>query len=697
MNPLQQAAVRRKIGYFVAILVLFTLSMFWRGTIDIPLAGKARAADVVASATIQQQATRLELRELEQGDPELAGAAIRLLMTGSRGLAVTILWQAALEKQKRNDFHEFEVLVQTITKLQPHFITPWIYQSWNIAYNVSVEQDKLNDMYFYIARGIELLAEGERRNRRSPDMRYQVAFYYQNKFGVSDKVQTLRCLFQLSCMPPAERNTAPGTLTNADGSVNMQAFEKFCQDHPHLVRRLRDKLNCKKPSDVVDFLRDNKTVPTRYKNATDLADADRQFPTLPQKFEEGRDEAHPGIETKDDFTGFRAARAWFAYANLLVPPNPTDEEGRPIPSPTPRLTPEEQFKYRIPRLPMLIIFRQGPPRAQSYQAELQGKEGWYDEEGWRVDEGVDEQDQWFPGREPGKEVVLGTGRAWSRLEWEEAARMWQRHGDAYALSLDTARLNQFQRDFQSVPSLPNDPEGVSDPLVLRAMRARTALQFYSQNRSVTNYAYFRAQAEAEALRGTVEARKILWKADQARKSVGGKLLAIKLYKEGLARWKQVLEQNPAFHRPEGSERTEEETYEYEIEYLRLAGDDPAVREKAKQEYHKALRAVVPFQPIATKETREYESALLAVIPILHNVTAEVEIPAAGREELYADIAERFFSPFAQLMPSGDPWVRADVKNVIRSRQGTASKPQQQQQPGTPPPPPPTPPVRPSSP
>src|SRR5262249_55391673 len=286
MNPLQQAAVRRKIAYLVAILVLFTLSMFWRGVIDIPLAGKVRAADAVASATIQNQATRLELRELEQGDPELAGSAIRLGLIRSRGLGVTILWRAGLEKQMRNDFHEFEVYVNTITKLQPHFITPWIYQSWNIAYNVSVEQDKLNDMYFYIARGIELLAEGERRNKRSPDMRYQVAFYYQNKFGVSDKVQTLRCLFQLSCMPPAERTTGPWNLTNADGAVNMEGFQNFCKDHPHLVRRLRDKLNCKTPSDVVDFLRDNRTVPTRYKNATDLADPERQFPALPPRFEE---------------------------------------------------------------------------------------------------------------------------------------------------------------------------------------------------------------------------------------------------------------------------------------------------------------------------------------------------------------------------------------------------------------------------
>jgi hypothetical protein len=514
-------------------------------------------------------------------------------------------------------------------------------------------------MYFYIARGIELLAEGERRNRRSPDMRYQIGFYYQNKFGVSDKVRTLRCLFQLSCMPPAERNTAAGNLTNADGSVNTEAFERFCIDHPQLVRRLRTELNCKKPSDVIDFLRENRSVPSRYKNATDLADADRQFPTLPPQFEEGRDEAHPKVETKDDFTGFRAARAWFAYANLLVPPNPTDEEGRPVPSPTVPLKPEEMFKYRIPRLPMLIIFRQGPPRAQTYQAEMQGKEGWFDEEGWRVDEGMDERDRWFP---PGKELVIGDRQQWSKREWEEAARMWGRHGEAYALSLRPERLAQLRRDFQAVPSLPNDPEGVTDPVVLRAMRARVALQFYEQNRSVTNFPYFLAQAEAEAKPATVEARKILWKADQARKSVAGKLQAIRLYKEGLAMWKQVLEANPDFHRPQTSDRTEEETYEYEMEYLRLAGDDPAVRAKAQQEYEKAIRSVVPFLPTAPA------------------------IPAAGREDLYADIAERFFSPFATPMPNGDPWVRADAKNTVRGRQGTASKPTGQQppapQPGT---------------
>src|SRR5439155_18403461 len=135
--------------------------------------------------------------------------------------------------------------------------------------------------------------------------------------------------------------------------------------NPHVVRRLREKVNCQTPEDVIQFLKDNKSVPTRYKNATDLAAREEQFPVLPPRFEEGEEEAHadtgftPG---QDDLSGYRAARAWFAYANLLVPPNPVvpDDDvdhplrGSPVPSPTPRGSEFDQFKYRLPRLPRLI-------------------------------------------------------------------------------------------------------------------------------------------------------------------------------------------------------------------------------------------------------------------------------------------------------------------------------------------------------
>ncbi len=109
--------------------------------------------------------------ELQETGPERdrrrrSGRAARLALTGTRGFAVTFTWLSAIDKQKRNDFHEFEQRVQLVTLLQPNFITPWIFQSWNITYNVSVEMQGSGDMYYYIVRGIQLLAEGERRNKR---------------------------------------------------------------------------------------------------------------------------------------------------------------------------------------------------------------------------------------------------------------------------------------------------------------------------------------------------------------------------------------------------------------------------------------------------------------------------------------------------------------------------------------------------
>ena len=196
-NPIQAASTRRKIIYLAVIAGLFTVTLFWRGKIALPLSAAGQTLEWFKKNTILAQAEGLELRELDQGDPEIVGQAAQVALTGTRGIAVTILWRAAIEKQKRNEFHDLETYVRLVTRLQPNFPTPWIFQSWNLAYNVSVENERLNDMYFYISRGIELLAEGERLNNSwvtlksgerlkvgSPDMRFQIGFYYQNKFAI---------------------------------------------------------------------------------------------------------------------------------------------------------------------------------------------------------------------------------------------------------------------------------------------------------------------------------------------------------------------------------------------------------------------------------------------------------------------------------------------------------------------------------
>jgi len=693
MNPLQRASMVRKAIYFAAILVLFTASMVWRGTIPVPLgtstASAAQPFRWAADHTIQSQAQRLEVWESDptESEAEVSGSALRLALTGSRGIAVTMLWQAAIEKQKRNDFHEFEALVGAVTKLQPNFITPWIFQSWNIAYNVSVEMHGSGDMYFYIVRGIQLLAEGERRNKRSPDMRYQIAFYYQNKFGVSDQVDTLRCLFDLSCIPPTQRN--PANLRNpATNEVNLEEFQKFCTQNPHFVRRLRgddaaaqdkrakEKLRAPKPEDVLRFLLDNREVPSRYKGLTDdLAEADKQFPVLPPQFNEGPNEAHPAVATPNDFapigyfSGYKAARAWFSYSLLLLPPPLKDDQGEPLPGPTPPpgTGDHDPAKHRVPRLPMMIIFRQGTPRAQSYIAEQEQKEGWFDADGWRIE-------GWFPGSPEG--VVAGSGRAWSLIEWQKAAELWRQHGKDYALTMSPERFASLRAQAGPAGALPEEPapEQFDSQQARRRFLATQALRYYGTQRSVTNFAYFLASAEGEAQPATVRARKTLWQAEQARK-LGDSVKAIGLYKDGLEQWKKVLTDNPNFHRlppPDHSDRVQEETFEYELAYQRLLVEhDKRVWDRANQ-LATAAHGVVPF--LTLPFPRE-------------NVVADPLWPTANKEGIKWYIVDNlagadFSSPFVgTLARDGSPWVPEELKETIRAKQGLSRRP------AAPPPPP----------
>src|SRR6202011_4035012 len=170
-------------------------------------------------------------------------------LSGARGAAVCFLWSTAIEKQKKHEWNQLELLVRSLTKLQPHFITPWLFQSWNLAYNVSVESDRIKDKYFYITRGIELLAEGERQNKNHPDLRFSMGFYNQHKIGLSDEAITLRCLYQMSCMDPVKRDPARFRVQDRSNSqlVDLDKFEQFCRENPMLVRRLLESLKKETP------------------------------------------------------------------------------------------------------------------------------------------------------------------------------------------------------------------------------------------------------------------------------------------------------------------------------------------------------------------------------------------------------------------------------------------------------------------
>ncbi|MBO0700999.1 MAG: hypothetical protein J2P46_21570, partial [Zavarzinella sp.] len=556
--------------------------------------------------TMDGRAKLHELTEIQQGDKELGGAAVQLLLTGSRGLAVSALWLSAIEKQKKQEWNELDIAVDSITKLQPHFTAPWLFQSWNLAYNVSVEMDRLNDMYFYIARGISVIAEGEHLNRNNPDLRYNIGFYYQNKFGVSDRVTTLRCLYQLSCIPEEDRDAE--RLKNPDGTVNQQAFEEFCKANPQLVRRMKEtripmdgseehaRPLASNPEAVVAFLKNNRKVPTRYKPGThDLNERLKQFPVLPDFGDQlppgEQDYRSPLADHESD--AFLVSRGWYTLANRALPPPISTPNNLGTYNPDP-------LKYRIPKRPATIIFRQGPMRAQTYLAERLTKEGWFDQDPWAVDDLVDEDRTWLPRRdEKGQRVAVKIKSAASAQEaWQEAYRRWTEHGTANGLRLDPARLQMYYAKAQEycrlVPGLqvgsptpPLTPDQEQDERVKDLHDAHEIIHAWTSNRYMTNFESFELESDAMRTDDAMLAKKRFYQADKAVREAANYSTAVKYYDEGFAAWKRLLAQKQDCRRRRSSDpayaqepcrdfrdldRYLEDVYELNVRYSKLAQD-----------------------------------------------------------------------------------------------------------------------------
>ncbi|KAJ3059667.1 hypothetical protein HK102_009881, partial [Quaeritorhiza haematococci] len=118
------------------------------------------------------------------------------LLGGFRGIVANYLWIQAEDHKKNHDWDRLKATVDLITKLQPHFLSIWTFQGWNLAYNVSVEWDAPEDKYEWIKQGIKFVQKGVENNQRSPDLIWDTAWFYYHKLGFSDESIILRRLFR---------------------------------------------------------------------------------------------------------------------------------------------------------------------------------------------------------------------------------------------------------------------------------------------------------------------------------------------------------------------------------------------------------------------------------------------------------------------------------------------------------------------
>ncbi len=181
----------RKIAYACAIAALL-LPLSW---LSAPATRQAdgRQSDGGVLAQMRQEH---HLSQATLGEIDPASETIKLATLGMRGVAANVLWQKAHDYRKREDWVSLSATLEQIAKLQPNFVSVWIYQGWNLSYNISVEFDDYRDRYYWVIRGIDFLEEGATYNAKDPRLASEIGNTISQKIGRADEHLQFRRLFR---------------------------------------------------------------------------------------------------------------------------------------------------------------------------------------------------------------------------------------------------------------------------------------------------------------------------------------------------------------------------------------------------------------------------------------------------------------------------------------------------------------------
>ncbi len=185
------------------------------------------------------------LTPLENAPPVLAFTSVAL--GGFRGLIANALWMRANDLQNEDKYFEMVQLADWITKLEPHFVSVWTVQAWNMAYNISVKFKDPQDRWLWVSRGVNLLRdEAIPINPHEVLIYRELAWLFQNKIGQNlDDAQQLYKLRLAQQMQPVlgghpNYDALINPKTEADKEKVKQLKEKYKMD-PKLIKEVDDE------------------------------------------------------------------------------------------------------------------------------------------------------------------------------------------------------------------------------------------------------------------------------------------------------------------------------------------------------------------------------------------------------------------------------------------------------------------------
>ena len=108
---------------------------------------------------------------------------IPITLLGSfRGALVDLLWIRGIARHEEKKFYELLAINNVIAKLQPHFTAVWIFQAWNMCYNIAYEWESPENRWRWIKAGLEFAEKGALKNPTNGDLQFEIGYIYFHKF-----------------------------------------------------------------------------------------------------------------------------------------------------------------------------------------------------------------------------------------------------------------------------------------------------------------------------------------------------------------------------------------------------------------------------------------------------------------------------------------------------------------------------------
>ena len=134
-------------------------------------------------------------------------SAVLVAMGGSRGVVSEVLWWRIADLQRQNRYAELVPLTDLLVTLDPASADTWVYNAWNLTYNISAAHHDDAEKWRWVKRGIELLERGLRAAPQAEPILRQLGWIFEDKIAGSADTSAAYYRAHLAALPlPADAN-----------------------------------------------------------------------------------------------------------------------------------------------------------------------------------------------------------------------------------------------------------------------------------------------------------------------------------------------------------------------------------------------------------------------------------------------------------------------------------------------------------